>query len=154
MSQMVLRFFPLSSPPRTSLTAYHPQYCACHSTNCTRVPSHNPNPNPIPFFSLPRTSLFGSTPSILLNSGGTAFYTKGNGTSTLEFLYTVGEGESSSDLDVAVVASDVTATVAISLSVNGSIFDENVGSRAVVTLPKAGVEGNWGDQANIIIDTE
>lgn len=65
------------------------------------------------------------------------------------------EGDSSAALDVAVVSSDVTATVAVSLPVNGSIFDANdVESPAVVTLPKPGVRGNWGDQANIVIDTE
>ncbi|CAN0545476.1 unnamed protein product, partial [Laminaria digitata] len=97
-----------------------------------------------------------STPYVLLNSGGTAFYTAGNGTSVLEFLYTVEKGDNSDDLDVAVVSSDVTGTVAISLPASGSIFDAtNVESPpAVVTLPKPGVRGNWGDQADIVIDTE
>lgn len=115
-------------------------------------------PRPLRLLSHPRyqrTSLSASTPYVLLNSGGTAFYTAGNGTSTLEFLYVVEEGDASAGLDVAVVSDDVTATVAISLPVNGSIFDaNNVESPAVVTLPKPGFRGNWGDQANIVIDTE
>src|SRR5262249_24004318 len=39
------------------------------------------------------------TPQLALNSGGTASYTSGSGTSTLNFGYTVGAGESNAHLD-------------------------------------------------------
>ncbi len=93
-------------------------------------------------------------PSILLNSGGSAFYTAGTGTSGLEFLYTVGEEESSDDLDVAVVATDVTETTTISLPVEGAIVDVAKQSPAVVSLPKPGTSGSLGGELDIIIDTE
>lgn len=131
----------------------------CFEKPCSSAPTALSSfPRPLRLLSRPRyrrTSPSGSAPYALLNSGGTAFYTAGNGTSTLEFLYTVEEGDSSAALDVAVVSDDVTATVAVSLPVNSSIFDaNNVESSAVVTLPKPGFRGNWGDQANIVIDTE
>lgn len=100
------------------------------------------------------TSLNGSLPSILLNSGGSAFYDRGNGTSVLEFLYTVGEGDSSDGLDIAVVASDVTATTVIVLPVEGAIFDAALESPAVVSLPKPGSSEGLGAESNIVVDTE
>src|SRR5207237_1401511 len=39
------------------------------------------------------------TPTLALNSGGTASYGSGSGSSTLTFDYTVGTGDNSSDLD-------------------------------------------------------
>lgn len=100
-------------------------------------------------------SMGGNLSSILLNSGGSAFYGGGTGSSVLEFLYTVGEGESSEDLDVAVVASDVTETTTILLPFEGAIF-ENTGltPAVVVSLPKLGVPGSLGVASNIVIDTE
>ncbi|MFO0910378.1 MAG: hypothetical protein U0794_18870 [Isosphaeraceae bacterium] len=41
------------------------------------------------------------TPTLALNSGGTATYISGSGTSTLTFTATVASGQSSSDLDAA-----------------------------------------------------
>lgn len=101
-----------------------------------------------------RTSLEGSLPYIALNSGGAAFYNGGNGTSVLEFLYTVEEGHASSDLDVTAVGTDVTSTAAILFPVYGAIFDANLESAAVVTLPNSEAAGSLGEEANIVIDTE
>ncbi|CAM9670686.1 unnamed protein product, partial [Hapterophycus canaliculatus] len=98
-----------------------------------------------------------SLPSIILNTGGAAFYDGGSGTSTLEFLYVVGEGEDSAGdpLDIAVIADDVTATTTILVPVEGGIFDTVLESPAVVTLPKPGVlQGSLGSESNIIVDTE
>src|SRR5205814_10155454 len=39
------------------------------------------------------------TPTLALNSGGTASYSSGSGGSTLTFNYTVGAGDNSADLD-------------------------------------------------------
>lgn len=97
----------------------------------------------------------GNPPSILLNSGGSAVYfAGGTDTSVLEFLYTVGEGDSSEHLDVAVVATDVTATTTILLPAEGAILDSGLTSPAVVSLPKLGVPGSLGVDSNIVIDTE
>ncbi|CAM9804617.1 unnamed protein product, partial [Scytosiphon promiscuus] len=103
------------------------------------------------------TLLNGSLPSILLNTGGAAFYDGGNGTSTLDFLYVVGEGDNSAgeSLDIAVIADDVTATATILLPVDEAIFDAVMESPAVVTLPRPGVSRrSLGSESNIIIDTE
>jgi hypothetical protein len=45
----------------------------------------------------------GGTPSLTLNSGGTASYTSGSGTSALTFSYTVASGQTASDLTVTAV---------------------------------------------------
>lgn len=108
-----------------------------------------------PCFSFARASASALlvSPSILLNSGGSAFYAGGSGTSVLEFLYTVAEGDSSEDLDVAVVATDVTATTTILLAVEGAIFDTGTTSAAVLSLPTPGMPGSLGAESNIVIDT-
>ena len=49
-------------------------------------------------------------PTLSLNSGGTAYYSSGSGTSTLTFAYIVGSGEASSKLDF---------TSATALALNG-----------------------------------
>lgn len=90
---------------------------------------------------------------IALNSGGNAFYEGGNGTSVLRFLYTVGEGDVSADLDVAVYTTDVTSTVVIIIPGNAAILDRALASPAVITLPKPGEEGSLGNDADVIIDT-
>lgn len=100
------------------------------------------------------TALNGSLPYIPLNSGGTAFYEGGNGTSVLRFLYTVGEREYSPKLDIAVAAADVTATTTIASPAHGAVYDSDRQTPAVVTLPKPGRDGSLGDGVNITIDTE
>ena len=45
------------------------------------------------------------TPTLALNSGGSAFYSSGSGTNRLTFLYTPGPGESSTDLSTRASAS-------------------------------------------------
>lgn len=64
------------------------------------------------------------------------------------------DGDSSEDLDVAVVATDVTATTTISLPAEGAIFDAGLTSAAVVSLPKLVMPGSLGVDSNIVIDTE
>ena len=55
------------------------------------------------------------TPQLALNSGGTANYASGSGTSTLTFIYTVAAGQNSPKLDY-------TSTGALTLN-GGTIFD-------------------------------
>ncbi len=75
-------------------------------------------------------------PTLTLNSGGTASYASGSGTSILTFAYTVGAGQSSADLDY-------TSTSALT----GTI------PSAVLTLPAPGAAGSLGANKNIVIDT-
>ena len=79
-----------------------------------------------------------------LNSGGTATYLTGSGTSSLSFTYTVGAGENSADLDY---------TSAGALT-GGSISNMSVTSvLANLTLPAPGGMGSLGFNKNIAIDT-
>jgi photosystem II stability/assembly factor-like uncharacterized protein len=81
------------------------------------------------------------TPTLTLNSGGTAVYSIGSGTSTLTFSYTVAAGENSPDLDFTTTA-----------SLAGTIKDVN-GNFASDTLPTPGGTGSLGFNKNIVIDT-
>jgi len=84
------------------------------------------------------------TPQLALNSGGTASYASGSGTSTLTFNYTVGAGQTSADLDY-------TATTALSL--NGGTIADPAGNAATLTLATPGASGSLGANKNIVIDT-
>ena len=81
------------------------------------------------------------TPTLALNSGGTASYSSGSGTSTLSFTYTVAAGQSSPDLDY-------TSTTALT----GTIKDA-AGDFANETLPAPGAAGSLGANKNIVIST-
>jgi hypothetical protein len=86
------------------------------------------------------------TPQLALNSGGTASYSSGSGTSTLTFTYTVAAGENSSKLDY-------TSTTALSLN-GGTIFDTVTNPNAAnLTLPAPGAAGSLSANKNIQIDT-
>jgi hypothetical protein len=84
------------------------------------------------------------TPMLALNSGGTASYTAGSGTSSLTFTYTVGAGQNSAHLDA-------TSTAALTLN-GGSIFDSSA-LAATLTLPAPGAAGSLGANKSIVIDT-
>jgi large repetitive protein len=84
------------------------------------------------------------TPELALNSGGTASYTSGSGTSTLSFVYTVGAGQNSSHLDY-------TSTTALSL--NGGTIRDTVNNAANLTLPAPGAAGSLSANKNIVINT-
>jgi len=80
-----------------------------------------------------------NSPDLALNSGGTAEYVSGVGTSLLRFDYTVGPGESTSDLDIS------------SFVVNGLSYTDLAGNAAVLTLPTAG--SSLGGSSDIVINT-
>lgn len=80
------------------------------------------------------------TPTLALNSDGTATYASGSSSSTLTFAYTVGAGHSSPDLDY-------TSTNALA----GSISDLSTNA-ASLTLPAVGGAGSLGAQKDIVID--
>ena len=87
------------------------------------------------------------TPELALNSGGTASYSSGSGTSTLTFSYTVAAGQSANPLDEA---------SASALSLNGGTIFDTVGTNpnaAVLTLPAPGSAGSLGKNKSIVIDT-
>lgn len=81
------------------------------------------------------------TPTLSLNSGGTASYVSGSGTSTLVFNYTVGAGQSSPDLDYST-----------SFALVGTIFD-STSTPINYLLPAPGTTGSLGYNKNIAIDT-
>ncbi len=83
------------------------------------------------------------TPTLALNSGGTASYTSGSGTMSLTFSYTVASGQNSADLDY-------TTTSALSLS--GGTIKDATGNDATLTLPTVGGSSSLGGQKNIVID--
>ncbi|MCW3005154.1 MAG: hypothetical protein JWQ20_4452, partial [Conexibacter sp.] len=85
------------------------------------------------------------TPTLALNSGATASYASGSGSTTLSFNYTISGGETSADLDY-------TSTSALALS-GGTIKDASTND-ALLTLPTVGGASSLGGQKNIVIDTQ
>ena len=83
------------------------------------------------------------TPMLALNSGGSAVYSAGGGTSTLTFLYLIGSGQSSPDLD----ASSTSA-----LTLNGGTITGAAATAATLTLPTPGAAGSLGANKNIVVD--
>ncbi len=82
------------------------------------------------------------TPTLALNSGGTASYTSGSGTTVLTFTYTVENGENSTDLDY-------TDTNAMALA--GGTINDLIGNDATITLPTVGGVSSLGGQKDIVI---
>ncbi|HCL99315.1 TPA: hypothetical protein DHW59_00075 [candidate division CPR2 bacterium] len=85
----------------------------------------------------------GGTPSIALNSGGSATYNSGTGTDTLTFRYTVGASQTSADLDY--MATD-------SLALNGGTLKDASSAQNVATNTLPAV-GTFGGSHAIVIDT-
>jgi hypothetical protein len=85
-------------------------------------------------------------PELALNSGGTAFYQTGTGTSTIDFDYHIMAGQNSAHLDY-------TATTALSL--NGGTIEDTVTNPnlANLTLPVPGSAGSLSASKDIVIDT-
>jgi uncharacterized repeat protein (TIGR01451 family) len=84
------------------------------------------------------------TPQLALNSGGTAAYVSGSGTTTLSFSYTVASGQSSSGLD---------ATSTSALTLNGGTIVDSTSIAASLTLPVPGAAGSLSANKSIVIDT-
>ena len=87
----------------------------------------------------------GGTPTLTLDSGGTARYASGSGSTTLVFTYTVGSGESAADLDYRSTSA---------LALNGGTIKDSGGSHpdAVLTLASPGASGSLGANKDIVID--
>ncbi len=87
----------------------------------------------------------GGTPTIALNSGATVSYSGGTGTNTLQFQYTVGGSESSTDLDYS-------STAALILN-GGTILKSGAGTPATLTLATPGTTNSISDDKAIVIDS-
>jgi gliding motility-associated-like protein len=85
------------------------------------------------------------TPTIALNSGGSASYTSGSGSATLFFTYTIGGGQSNADLDYASVSA---------LALAGGTIKDVDNNDASVVLPTPGGANSIGGQKDIVIDTQ
>ncbi|MFI5460269.1 MAG: hypothetical protein ACHRXM_33040, partial [Isosphaerales bacterium] len=83
------------------------------------------------------------TPQLALNSGGTASYSSGSGTSTLAFTYIIAAGQSANPLDEASTSA---------LTLNGGTINGSHGVPAVLTLPAPGSASSLS-KSNIVIDT-
>jgi len=84
------------------------------------------------------------TPELALNSGGTATYSSGSGTSTLTFLYTVGAGDASPKLDYSNTGA---------LTLNGGTITGGGGIATNLTLASPGSSGSLSANSNFGIDT-
>ena len=84
------------------------------------------------------------TPQLALNSGGTATYSSGSGSTTLTFNYTVVAGQNSARLDYASTSA---------LTLNGGAINDANSLAAVLTLPAPGASGSLSFNKNIVIDT-
>jgi hypothetical protein len=83
------------------------------------------------------------TPTLVLNSGGTASYASGSGTTVLTFSYTVASGQNIADLDYSTTSA---------LSLSGGTIKDGFGNNATLTLPTVGGASSLGGQKNIVID--
>ncbi|HLJ17143.1 MAG TPA: hypothetical protein VKV15_21800 [Bryobacteraceae bacterium] len=85
------------------------------------------------------------SPQLALNSGGSAIFASGSGTSTLTFSYTVAAGQSSAHLDEASAGA---------LTLNGGTINAAVGGAAATLLVAVpGAAGSLGASTAIIIAT-
>jgi len=82
------------------------------------------------------------TPILVLNSGGTAYYTSGSGSSLLTFNYTVESGHSSADLDYISISS---------MNLSGGSIKDAVGNNTWLNLPTVGGVSSLGGQKDIVI---
>ncbi|MFM8175337.1 MAG: hypothetical protein ACKN81_17475, partial [Pirellulaceae bacterium] len=85
----------------------------------------------------------GGSPQIALNSGGTAVYVAGSGSTSTTFSYTVAAGQNAADLNYASTSS---------LTTSGTIRDA-LGNNATPTLPNVNSGNSLGGSKAIVIDT-
>ena len=82
------------------------------------------------------------TPTLSLNSGGTATYTGGDGTNTLTFHYTVAAGETTTDLNVAGLVLG-----------SGVSIQDSAGNDVSLTLPASHTTGALDTNKDIVISS-
>ncbi|CAN7446185.1 Ig-like domain-containing protein [Acidovorax sp. LjRoot74] len=88
----------------------------------------------------------GGIPTLALDGGGSATYSGGSGSSTLTFVYTVGAGQNSADLDYSSTGA---------LTLNGATIVDAGGSHqpAALTLATPGAASSLGANKDLVIDT-
>jgi methionine-rich copper-binding protein CopC len=89
----------------------------------------------------------GGTPSLTLETGtndATAIYTSGSGTDTLTFVYTVQNGEYSTDLDYVSTSA---------LLLNGATIEDATPAAVDLTLPVPGGSGSLSANKNFKVDS-
>ena len=84
------------------------------------------------------------TSQLFLNSGGTATYIAGSGTTTLTFSYLVQNGQSTSALDTASING---------LNLNGGSIRDSFGTGATLLLPAAQTAGSLSASRHLVINT-
>ena len=84
------------------------------------------------------------TPTLALNTGRTASYTSGSGTTNLVFAYSVQAGDTASHLDYSATNS---------LSANGGTITDSSDDNASLTLPAPGASGSLSSNTALVIDT-
>ena len=87
------------------------------------------------------------TPQLTLETGASdaaAPYTSGSGTATLTFAYTVGAGQTATDLDYVSVGA---------LTLNGGTIRDAAGNAAMLMLPSPGAPGSLGANKTLVVDT-
>src|SRR5207248_8675301 len=84
------------------------------------------------------------SPTLALNSGGTAIYSSGSGTSTLTFADTTAGGENTADLDYSATNS---------LALSGGTIKDAATNNATLTLPAVGGASSIRGQKAIVVDT-
>ncbi|MFL5946525.1 MAG: beta strand repeat-containing protein [Gaiellaceae bacterium] len=84
------------------------------------------------------------TPQLALNSGGTATYSSGSGTSTLTFNYTVAAGQNTADLNY---------NASTSLTLNAGTIRDVGANNANLTLPATNAANSLAGNKDIVIDT-
>jgi hypothetical protein len=144
----------VTTPGGTSATSAADQYTfgaspSVRSRTVTVTNVNSPTPNGsytvgatiVVTIQLSGTVFITGTPTLALNSGGTANYTSGSGSDTLRFTYFIAAGQNSGHLDYA-SSSALTGTITDS---KGDPVDE--------TLPAPGAAGSLGDNRNLVIDT-
>ncbi|MDD5050805.1 MAG: Ig-like domain-containing protein [Candidatus Pacebacteria bacterium] len=93
-----------------------------------------------------------NTPHLVLLTGSPATknvgYSSGSGSTTLEFDYTVGANNFTSDLEYASAGA-----LSTSNSGSASTIQDAAGNAATITLPTPGTTGSLGYNKNIIIDS-
>ena len=87
------------------------------------------------------------TPQLTLETGSSdavVNFTTGLGTNTLTFYYTIGAGETSSDLDYVATSS---------LTLNSGTIKDVALNAATLTLASPGATNSLGDNKDLVIDT-
>lgn len=85
-------------------------------------------------------------PALALSNGAIATYQDGTGSSTLTFVYQVGTGDDSDDLDYG---SSGALTLPVGAAITGIVSDLD----AILALPLPGTPGSLGAAKDIVIDT-